>query len=158
MTVRIIDMPPDEGTMRAVAAWVMEEWRHMFPDDTVDWYLDVWTQASAHPDGPPHAVVATEDGTIIGTASVVVDDELPGATEPGPWLALTLVLPVHRGRGIGTAMVKELMGRCPGGLWLYTESESGWYESLGWRAVRTAEVNGVPVTVMHWARVPSASV
>ena len=143
-------MPADRGTMVRLAGWVMDEWSHMFPNDTVDWYLDVWTEASVRAESPPHAVVAVEDGGIVGTASVVVDDELPGATEPGPWLALTYVLPAFRGRGVGTALVRELMRRCPGGLWLYTESEADWYGSMGWEAVRESQVNGVPVTVMHW--------
>lgn len=146
----IVDMPADQGVMRRVARWVMDEWAHMFPDDTVDWYLDVWSSASAPHAGPPHAVVATEGGEIVGTASVVVDDELPGATEPGPWLALTYVVPARRGHGIGSAMVRELMSRCPAGLWLYTESEAPWYRAMGWHDVRADSVNGVQVTVMHW--------
>lgn len=147
----IVDMPADRDVMERLASWVMDEWAHMFPEDTLQWYLDVWMLASGQHIGPPHAVVAVEDGEIVGTASVVVDDELPGATEPGPWLALTYVLPDHRGNGIGGAMVRELMSRCPGGLWLYTESEAAWYEDLGWTYVRTASVNGFPVTVMTWS-------
>ena len=150
MNPRVVDMPADHETMRMVAGWVMDEWRHMFPDDTVDWYLGVWSQASAPHEGPPHAVIAVDEGEIVGTASVLLDDELPGATEPGPWLALTWVVPGRRGRGIGTTMVHELMRRCPQGLWLYTESEEAWYEAMGWHRVRTAEVNGAPVTVMSW--------
>ena len=148
--VRVVDMPADRTVMLTVASWVMEEWRHMFPDDTVDWYLDVWSQASRPHSGAPHAVIAVDGEDIVGTASVVVDDELPDAEEPGPWLALTWVRPDRRRRGIGTAMVRDLMRRCPDGLWLYTESESAWYESMGWQRVRESSVNGVAVTVMSW--------
>ena len=147
---RIIDMPPDRAVMEKVASWVMNEWSHMFPDDDLTWYVDVWTHASHDHVGPPHAVIACDGDDIIGTASVVVDDELPDAVEPGPWLALTWVAPEHRRGGVGTAMVRELMGRCPDGLWLYTESEMAWYESMGWHRVRETAVNGVPVTVMAW--------
>lgn len=149
--VRVVDMPADLSVMSTVAAWVMEEWRHMFPDDTVDWYLDVWSQSAFTHDGLPHAVIARDGDDIVGTASVVLDDELPDAQEPGPWLALTWVKPEYRRRGIGTKMVSELMRRCPSGLWLYTESEESWYRSMGWRRVRESSVNGVPVTVMAWS-------
>ena len=149
--LQVVDLPADEGIRRMVAGWLLREWSHMFPDDTVQWYLDVWADADASGDRPPHAVVAMDGDEIVGTASVVADDELPGAPEPGPWLALTYVLPAHRRKGAGRAMVLELMRRCPAGLWLYTESEARWYGSMGWKRVRDSSVNGVPVTVMTWS-------
>ena len=150
VAVRIVDLWDDEPVMRRLAGWMLDEWSHMFPEDTVGWYLDLWRSAARTHEGPPHAVVALDGDTIVGTASVVPDDGLPDATEPGPWLALTYVLPGHRGKGTGTRMVRELMSRCPDGLWLYTESGNDWYGSLGWDTVRQSAVNGVPVTVMQW--------
>lgn len=148
--VRVIDIPTDEDVRRRVAGWVVEEWRHLFPDDTVEWYLEAWADADASGAGAPHAVVALVDGEVVGTASMVLDDELPGAVEPGPWLAAVFVLPEHRGRGAGGAMVRELMTRATGGLWLYTEGEAEWYGQMGWVTVRVSTLNGHEVTVMHF--------
>jgi GNAT superfamily N-acetyltransferase len=150
--VTVVDMPPDAGLRRRVAAWVLAEWPHLFPDDTEDWYVNVWSEADRSGTNPPHCVVALVDGEPVGTASVVLDDELPGATEPGPWLAAVYVLPDYRGRGAGRAMVRELMSRMRGPLWLYTEHESDWYRDMGWRHVREAVLNGHAVTVMAWSR------
>lgn len=146
----VVDMPTDGALRRMVARWLLDEWPHLFPDDTEQWYLDVWAQADLAGDGAPHAVVAVLDDEVIGTASMVPDDELPGAPEPGPWLAAVWVHPGHRGGGAGRAMVRELMRRAAGPLWLYTESEAGWYASMGWTRVREDSLNGHAVTVMTW--------
>ena len=146
--MEIVDLPADPVVRRLVAGWLVAEWPHLFPDDTAEWYLDEWARGDANGAAPPHCVVAVEDGEIVGTASVVIDDELPGATEPGPWLAAVYVLPGHRGRGAGRALVETVSSRVEGGLWLYTESEADWYRSMGWETVRDSVLNGHPVTVM----------
>lgn len=144
----VIDIPTDVAVRAKVAAWVIDEWRHLFPDDDIEWYLEVWSRADETGSEPPHCVVTMLDGEVIGTASMVIDDELPGAREPGPWIAAVYVVPGYRGRGAGRAMLAELMARRSGPLWLYTESESEWYRSMGWREVRREVLNGHGVTVM----------
>jgi len=68
--------------------------------------------------------------------------------EPGPWLAAVYVVPAHRGHGIGRALVREVLERAEADMWLYTENEVTWYESMGWSRVRESAVNGHSVTVM----------
>lgn len=147
----IADMPADAELRRLVASWLVDGWPHLFPDDTEEWYLQVWAEADRTGSGAPHGLVATVNGVPVGTASMVLDDELPGANEPGPWLAAVWVEPSHRGHGIGEALVRAVMGRADGPLWLYTEDGVPWYEAMGWRVVRDAELNGHPVTVMTWS-------
>lgn len=148
--MRVIDIPADPQVRLLVAGWCVDEWPHLFPDDTAQWYLDMYAQADEAGTLPPHALVAVDGNEVIGTASLVVDDELPGATEPGPWLAAVYVLPAHRGRGVGRALVAAVMERAPADIWLYTEGEMDWYGSMGWSTVRESELNGHRVTVMHW--------
>jgi GNAT superfamily N-acetyltransferase len=146
--MEIIDIPADTGLRLTVAQWCVDEWAHLYPDDTVQWYLDMYVDADAAADALPFALVAVEGDEVVGTASLIADDELPGAPEPGPWLAAVFVLPGHRGRGVGRALVDEVAGRAAGSIWLYTENETAWYESMGWTRVRESAVNGHPVTVM----------
>eukprot|EP01044_Picomonas_judraskeda_P005738 COSAG03_NODE_551_length_6981_cov_20.070038_2_plen_233_part_00 len=148
--MEIVNLPADPRVRRQVAGWLIAEWPHLFPDDTEEWYLDEWARGDANgTSAPPHCVVAVDGrGQIVGTASVVIDDDLPGATEPGPWLAAVYVLPSHRGKGAGRALVESVSARVEGGLWLYTEHEEQWYESMGWERVRESEINGHRVTVM----------
>ena len=149
ISMEIVDLPADPRVRRQVAGWLIAEWPHLFPDDTEEWYLDEWARGDANGTAvPPHCVVAVDGGEIVGTASVLIDDDLPGATEPGPWLAAVYVLPSHRGKGAGRALVESVSARVKGGLWLYTEHEEEWYESMGWTRVRESEMNGHRVTVM----------
>jgi GNAT superfamily N-acetyltransferase len=150
-TFAIADLPADEDIRRRVARWLVDGWPHLFPDDTEDWYLHVWDEADRTGARPPHGLVATVNGVPVGTASMVLDDELPGAKEPGPWLAAVWVEPSHRRHGIGGALVRAVMERAHGPLWLYTEDGVEWYGAMGWHKVRGAELNGHAVTVMTWS-------
>lgn len=150
--MEIVDIPADPEVRRRVAGWCLDEWMHLYPDDTAQWYLDMYADADAAPGGTPRALVAMDGDDVVGTASLIADDELPGATEPGPWLAAVYVLPSHRGRGVGRALVTAVTVRAGGSLWLYTENEMAWYESMGWTRVRESAVNGHRVTVMALLR------
>lgn len=144
-------MPVDDGVRRTLAEWSLAEWAGDFPDDTIDWYLDLYEKSSRGPDLPV-CLVALVDDRPVGTASLIDDDELPGATEPGPWVAAVFVEPGSRHRGAGAALVAEAVrrGHAMGfdEIFLYTEAGAPWYEKSGWRIVRTAELAGHDVTVM----------
>lgn len=155
--VEIVDLPPDGAVRMRVAGWVAQEWQHLFPGDTPEWYLEEWSRAGGDASEPPFCVVAMMDAEPVGTASVFADDELEGATEPGPWLAAVYVLPACRGAGIGRALVAAAVARAARPMWLYTESEEAWYSRMGWETVRRAEMNSRPVTVMHHAGPPGTS-
>lgn len=154
MAVRVTDMPDDIALQRRVAALCVEQWRGDFPHDTEAWYLDLYRHASRTHDVPV-VLVAMDGDEFLGTASLIADDELPGAHEPGPWLAAVYVVPGHRSRGVGTALVQEMMRRIDllglGTAWLYTESGAPWYERMGWSTVREARLSDHAVTVMTWA-------
>jgi predicted N-acetyltransferase YhbS len=83
---------------------------------------------------------------------VITDDELPDATEPGPWLAAVFVAPQFRGRGVGTALATEAVeqARAMGhaDIYLYTRSRMSMYERLGFTALRQSQLGDHAVTVM----------
>lgn len=152
MTVRIGLMPRDEFVWHEVAEWSIREWGAQFPGDTVATYTDLYAQSCASIDALPKVYVAHSDSGVVGTVTLVDDDELPDAPEPGPWLAALYVRDDQRGRGIG----RELVTHCESEarrlkvpqLWLYTPAHRQWYEMLGWTYVRVAELNGDRVDVM----------
>jgi GNAT superfamily N-acetyltransferase len=93
-----------------------------------------------------------DDGEFVGTASLIADDELPDALEPGPWVAAVYVTESHRGRGVGRALVSALQQRGSDlgvtEMYLYTEKGATWYQSMGWHERRVASLSGHDVTVM----------
>lgn len=144
-------MPRDPNVRRRLAEWSLVEWASDFPNDTVDWYLDLY-EASSGGDDLPVCLTAWFDGELAGTASLIEDDELPGAEEPGPWVAAVYVEPSVRGNGVGSALVAEATrrGHALGydEVFLYTESGEQWYAQSGWVRLREAQLAGHSVTVM----------
>ena len=152
MSIRVVDIPDDPQTRLTVARWSVAEWSHTFPDDTVDTYLDLFEAADAHPGELPVVLVAIEDGRVVGTASLVDDDELPLAAEPGPWVAAVFVDPLQRGRGVGSALVRAALERARelgfARVFLYTQTGADWYGRMGWERVRNAALGDANVTVL----------
>lgn len=149
----VIPLPADPDLRRTVAEWSVAAWAEHFPEDEVDTYLALYAEADGA--GLPRVWVSLDTaGGVTGTASLVVDDDLPGAAESGPWLAAVWVHPDHRGRGAGRALVEAATeaARSLGHreMHLYTDGAEEWYERAGWRAVRTASLRGHPVTVMSF--------
>ena len=151
MTIQIIDMPDDQKIQHVVARTCVEYWQRDFPLDTDKWYLDLY-QESVATNELPIVLVALLNGEFVGTGALITDDELPGAYEPGPWVAAVYVTDAHRQQGIGTSLVQELQRRARTlgltEIFLYTEYGDAWYESMGWRSRRTAQLSGHNVTVM----------
>ncbi|MFM7146031.1 MAG: GNAT family N-acetyltransferase [Actinomycetales bacterium] len=135
------------------ARWSVEAWRHEFPDDTVQTYLDQYA-LTQDPQGRLIEVYAAVDrrGSLRGLATLVDDDDLPNATEPGPWLAAVFVHPDVRRCGIGSRLVDHVTSRAATlgheTLYLYTEHSVDWYRSKGWTIVRDTTLNGLPHVVM----------
>lgn len=149
----ITDMPANSQFARTAAQWAFDEWGWLYPDDSVQWYVDLYAEAEINPLELPVCVAAlTSDGDIAGTASVIVDDELPDAMEPGPWLAVVFVNEKYRGEEVGKQLVNEAVRRAReighGDIYLYTENVSHWYKTLGWETVRDTHIRQQPVTVM----------
>jgi N-acetylglutamate synthase-like GNAT family acetyltransferase len=151
MSLRIIDMPDDAGVQSLVAKTCVSFWRRDFPHDTDEWYLTLYAE-SLRSQTLPIVLIAHMGDEVVGTASLIADDELPDATELGPWLAAVFVEEERRGTGVGTALVQEMMTRARAlqieRLYLYTENAAAWYQLMGWRTLRTARLSDHDVTVM----------
>ena len=150
---RIVALADRRELWHEAAEWSFRAWRHEFPNDTVQTYLDQYALA-ANPGNrlvEVYAALGTDD-RLLGLTTLVDDDELPGVTEPGPWIAAVWVDPPTRSIGVGGALVRHatLRARSRGvrELFLYTEDRAAWYEQKGWRQIREASLNGLAVTVM----------
>ena len=151
MEVQIIDMPDDPHVHSVCANRCVAQWQRDFPLDTAQWYLDLYAEA-AQVSTLPLVLVAVDGDEFVGTAALIIDDELPDAREPGPWLAAVLVNEQWRRHGVGASLVREIIRRARAldihEVFLYTEKSVTWYESLGWTALRVAQLAGHDVTVM----------
>jgi GNAT superfamily N-acetyltransferase len=135
------------------ARWSFEAWKHEFPNDTVQTYLDQYALAADPGDRLVEVYCALDSNErLLGLTTLVDDDELPGVVEPGPWIAAVWVNPDARLSGVGGSLVRHatLRAHVRGveDLYLYTEDQQEWYQRRGWKSVRDASLNGLAVTVM----------
>jgi N-acetylglutamate synthase-like GNAT family acetyltransferase len=139
---------------QTAAEWSFEAWKHDFPSDTVQTYLDQYALASSEPEEliEVFAAIDSQDN-LLGVATLVDDDELPDATEPGPWLAAVFVTPDARKFGVGSALVERVVSRTRElaypKIYLYTEHQENWYESKGWTKIRDIVFLGLHHVVMQ---------
>ena len=83
----------------------------------------------------PLTVVAHDGRQLLGSASLIPHD-MDTRMELTPWLAGVFVAPEHRGRGIGAALVRDIMAEAGQlsvpVLYLYTVHREKFYANLGW--------------------------
>lgn len=88
-----------------------------------------------------HTVVAWSDDRVVGTARMLADG-VCNAYVVDVW-----TVSAHRRRGIGSAMVRDLVDRVPGHhVALFTDSEVAFYVHLGF----APEHHGMAMVVGHW--------
>ena len=139
---------------QTAAEWSFEAWKHDFPSDTVQTYLDQYALAASESEEllEVFAAIDSQDD-LLGVATLVDDDELPDATEPGPWLAAVFVTPDARKLGVGSALVEHVVNRARelgySKIYLYTEHQELWYASKGWSKIRDIIFLGLHHTVMQ---------
>ena len=139
---------------QTAAEWSFEAWQHEFPSDTVQTYLDQYALARSKPEQLLEVFAAvTDNDQLLGVATLVHDDELPDAPEPGPWLAAVFVTANARKHGAGSALVNQVVNRARElgytKLFLYTEHAQPWYETKGWIKIRDTIFLGLHHTVMQ---------
>lgn len=90
------------------------------------------------PVGPEETFILLDRDRPVGTASLVHTD-LETRPELTPWLAGMFVQPASRGRGYGTALVRQVetfaSAASVPSLWIYTWTVEPLYARLGWRRV-----------------------
>ena len=139
---------------QTAAEWSFEAWKHDFPSDTVQTYLDQYALAASESEEllEVFAAIDSQDD-LLGVATLVDDDELPDAPEPGPWLAAVFVTPDARKLGVGSALVEHVVNRARelgySKIYLYTEHQELWYASKGWSKIRDIIFLGLHHTVMQ---------
>ena len=99
----------------------------------------------------PTTFVAEDAGELLGSACILADD-MSSHPELTPWLASVYVNEIHRGKGIGSTLVKRVMEHAQENgvkrLYLYTPDQEQMYARLGWQLYSREPYNGTPVTIM----------
>lgn len=139
-----------------LARWHADEWRHLYRGWDVE-AAEAELVAMDRPGRIPTTWVAFDGAgrtaqDVLGSVSVIDDDELDGFRDVRPWLASLYVVPSARGRGVGTALVALAVegARALGveRLHLFTSGQEGLYAELGWHVVARTKAADEQATVM----------
>ena len=129
-------------------------WKLDFPEDTTQTYLDMFNVSGTYAGRFVEVFAAINQANeLLGLATLVDDDGLPGATEPGPWLAAVFVVPEARKLGVGSALINHVVNRSRElgypEIFLYTDHQQQWYEKRGWMYTRDTLLNDMKHVVMR---------
>ncbi len=120
-----------------VARWHHMEWGHLRPGETVE-DRTLRVERSCGHCAIPTTFVALADDQLLGAASLVEHD-IDIRPKLSPWLSGVFVVPEHRRRGVGGALVERVVqeARALGTsrLYLYTPGSGALYFRLGWSVV-----------------------
>jgi uncharacterized protein (DUF952 family)/GNAT superfamily N-acetyltransferase len=131
-----------------------DAWKIDFPEDTTQTYLDMFTVSGTYAGRFVEVFAAINQADeLLGLATLVDDDGLPGATEPGPWLAAVFVVPEARKLGVGSALIDHVVNRSRelgySEIFLYTDHQQQWYQKRGWTYTRDTLLNDMKHVVMR---------
>jgi len=151
---KVVALSEHPNLWQQAAQWSFDAWQHEFPSDTVQTYLDQYALAATKSERLIEIYAAiSEQNQLLGVATLIDDDELPDAPEPGPWLAAVFVTPDAREFGVGSALVEHVVNRSRelgySKIYLYTEHQENWYASKGWTKIRDIVFLGLHHVVMQ---------
>ncbi len=97
------------------------------------------------------ALVAKADGEPVGTC-LLVESEIEPNHDVSPWLAGLFVVPEHRRKGVGAALVRAIEDQARqrkfSRVYLYTTDAVGFYERLGWEVLDRTNWKGFDTALM----------
>ncbi len=153
----LVDSPQFGGIL---ATWHVREWGHLYPDS-------VWNELTAHQefasmqrDSVPLTLLALDDlsGELLGSASLIADDDLEGFGHLSPWLASLYVVPTARSSGIASELMKAVLLESHRlghpYTYLFTAGQEEYYRARGWSLIARTKAHGHEATVLAHATSP----
>ncbi len=150
-----------------LAGWHHDEWGHLY--DAGTWSRDTAVrefETMAAPGSVDVTWVAFDgagrsERDVLGSVSLVADDDLAGWEHLTPWLASMYVSPEARGRGVAAALTSELLaGAAERGhedVHLFTSGQEQYWAARGWRVLDRVDTEGHAATVMVRGTHPRAA-
>jgi GNAT superfamily N-acetyltransferase len=150
MSMRIEYLADVPEWVPVIAKWHHDQWSYMNPGRSLAERITEY-QAKHGRAQIPTTVVAFWKDHAVGSAALIEHD-MDTHLELTPWLASVFVSPEHRGRGIGSALVRRIEEEAVGlgieVLYLFTPDRESLYARLHWKVMFREKYRGEQVTVM----------
>jgi len=147
----IINLSKQPGYIPTLAKWHHSEWSYLNPQENVQKRIDKM-QTFLCSKLIPSAFIYKFSNELAGSAAIVEND-MDTRMDLSPWLAGVYVAPVFRNKGIGSDLVRHVMGKAQNAgvesLYLFTPDKENFYQRLGWSLLAKDVYHKYPVTVME---------
>lgn len=148
--MQIVDLKDAPQHLPTLAAWHQAQWSYLNPAGSLASRIEKM-QAHLVDRLIPSTFIALDE-ELLGSAAIVASD-MDTRPELSPWLASVFVAPAHRNKGIGAALVKQVVARAKQTgietLYLFTPDREPFYQTLGWQTLYKEPYRGSEVTVMR---------
>ncbi len=149
----LVPLADHVGAIPTVADWLHGEWGHERPASSAPDLAEEIASKLSRDQLPVH-VLALLDDVEVGVAVLKAHEMREVFPERTPWLGSLYVRSEYRGRGIASALVREIERRALAlgfaTLHLQTERlDGGLYARLGWTAVERLAYRSLDVLVMR---------
>ena len=136
-----------------VGRWYHQAWGHPQQGESEESSI-AGLEIYLNNDRIPFILVASEQKEILAAAQLKYREMADIFPEKEHWIGGLVVAPGHRGRGIASRLVQEIMRIAPlyGVKTLYLQTEQldgGLYARLGWQAFQQVNIKGLKVLVMQ---------
>jgi GNAT superfamily N-acetyltransferase len=106
--VRVESLAQHRGYLPLVSEWFIAEWPSWYGPGGPGNVVEDLAEFAASEDQVPLGLLAFEHDKPVGSGALKVAS-IPSHSHLSPWAAAGYVLPGHRGRGIGAALLKALV-------------------------------------------------
>ena len=142
-----------------IAAWQYEEWGDLTPEDSLEKRLEL-LRGRLNRDRVPLTLIALSGTVPVGTVALVETD-LPGREDLGPWLASLLVPAELRRQGIGSALARRAVELAAelgyDELFVFAWDHHGFYHELGWETFEMGKYGDHEISLMRIATAAGAA-
>ena len=152
--VTIAPLAQHRDLVPLVASWFVEEWPEWYgPGGRGDALADVSSFAVSD-SRCPIGFIAFEQHVPVGVMALKAES-LPTHRHLSPWAAAGLVLPSHRGRGIGAQLLDALVRKAGTlgypSLYCGTATAVSLLRRSGWSEMETIQHDGQPLVIFSKA-------
>lgn len=134
-----------------LATCFFEEWGRRNPKNSIE-KVTQRLIGRMNVDSLPIAFVGFFDGKLVASASIKIR-EMETHPQFEHWLGAVYVDVAHRGKGIGSQIVKRTVLEAKRlrvrNLFLYTRSHEDFYARLGWQPIERLEYHGREAVIMR---------
>lgn len=139
-----------EEFLTQLATWHHVEWLHLNPDAALNSRLLRYRE-SIESISLPEIFVAYTGSELLGSVTLDKND-MDSREHLTPWLASLYVKPDKRNQGIATQLIKYIISYARENnfknLYLFTEDQTDFYQSRGWRFIESVEYRNAEVDLM----------